>query len=42
MWRNRDRSRMRAGAPISETKEIITRDGSYISTRNGSLVIARQ
>lgn len=42
MQRFRDRSRIRGGAPISEQKEIITRDGSYIATRDGSVVIARQ
>lgn len=42
MQRTRDRSRIRAGAPLSEQKEIITRSGAYIATRDGALVIARQ
>jgi hypothetical protein len=43
MQRSRDRSRSRAGgSPVTPQKEIITRDGSYIATRDGSLVIARQ
>jgi hypothetical protein len=42
LGRSRFRSRMRASSTgITLQREILTRSGDYIQTRDGSLVIAR-